>query len=117
LIATASVVETGRLAGRPMDVRRFRPNIVIATTRSVPFEEDEWVRGVLRFGADAQSAAITITNRDERCGMVNFDPDTANADPEVLKSIVRTRGNRLGVYGSVTQPGQIRVGQPIFLDR
>lgn len=117
LITTATVAEAGRLADRPAEVRRFRPNILIRTDRSLAFEEDEWVTRVLRFGDAPDAASITITNRDERCGMVNFDPDSAESDPEVLKAIVRTRNNRLGVYGSVTEPGPIRVGQPIFLDR
>src|SRR6185295_4702142 len=42
VIASATVGEIGRLSGQPPDVRRFRPNILIASVRSVPFEEDEW---------------------------------------------------------------------------
>ncbi len=41
---------TGEIAAQRPDVRRFRPNILIASLRSVPFEEDEWVGGVLSFG-------------------------------------------------------------------
>src|SRR5688572_2532219 len=39
VIASATVGEVARLADQPPDVRRFRPNILIASTRSVPFEE------------------------------------------------------------------------------
>src|SRR5688572_14252166 len=77
VITSATVAEIGRLAAQRPDVRRFRPNIVIASLRSVPFEEDEWVGGVLSAGAANAAAAIGITNRDERCSMVNFDPCTA----------------------------------------
>ena len=45
-----TVREIGRLAGQSPDVRRFRPNIVVRPLRAVPFEEDEWVGGVLSFG-------------------------------------------------------------------
>ena len=50
LITSTTVAEAGRLAARHTDVRRFRPNILIASSRSIPFEEDEWVRGVVTFG-------------------------------------------------------------------
>ena len=81
VIASATVSEVARLAAQRPDVRRFRPNILIASLRSVPFEEDEWVGGVLSFGETNEGAAIGITNRDERCSMVNFDPDSARPTP------------------------------------
>lgn len=114
LITSATVAEAGRLAARHTDVRRFRPNILIASRLSIPFEEDEWINGLLTFGGDSDAAAIAITNRDERCAMVNFDPDSAQADAGVLKSIVRARDNKLGAYGTVTRPGRLGIGQSIF---
>jgi len=116
LIASATVGEIGRLTAQRPDVRRFRPNILIASMRSVPFEEDEWVGGVLSFGATKEAAAIGITNRDERCSMVNYDPDSARSAPEVLKAIVRVRGNKAGVYATVTRRGRLAVGQPVFFE-
>jgi len=114
VIASATVGEIARLAVQPPDVRRFRPNILIASLRSVPFEEDEWVGGVLSFGDGGEAAAIGITNRDERCSMVNFDPDSARPAAEMLKAIVRVRDNKAGVYGTVTRRGRLAVGQPVF---
>ena len=114
VITSATVGEIGRLAAQHLDVRRFRPNILVASTQSVPFEEEEWVGGVLSFGETDEAAAIGITNRDERCSMVNFDPVSARAAPEVLKAIVRVRDNKAGVYGTVTRRGRLAVGQPIF---
>ncbi|MBI2421494.1 MAG: MOSC domain-containing protein [Candidatus Hydrogenedentes bacterium] len=115
VIGAATVGEIGRLAAQPIDARRFRPNILISTLRSVPFEEDEWVGGVLSFGGK-NGAAIGITHRDERCSMVNLDPDSARSAPEVLKAIVRVRDNIAGVYGAVTRRGRLAVGQPIFFE-
>lgn len=112
VITTATIGEIGKLAGQAPDVRRFRPNILVAATGSA-FEEDQWVGGTLSFG-DAGEAAIGITNRDERCAMVNFDPDTARSTPEVLKAIVRARDNKAGVYATVTRRGRLSVGQPVF---
>jgi uncharacterized protein YcbX len=39
VITSDTVREVGRLAGRSADVRRFRPNIVVRSTRGVPFEK------------------------------------------------------------------------------
>jgi hypothetical protein len=60
VISSATVGEIGRLAGQRPDVRRFRPNILVASLRSVPFEEDEWVGGVLTFGDANPAAAVGI---------------------------------------------------------
>jgi uncharacterized protein YcbX len=116
VIASATVEEISRLATQPADVRRFRPNILVASARSVPFEEDEWVGGVLSFGDTDEAAAIGITNRDERCAMVNFDPESARPAAEVMKAIVRARDNKAGVYGTVTRRGRLVLGQPIFFE-
>lgn len=116
VITSATVAEIGRLAGHPPDVRRFRPNILLDAPRSAPFGEDEWVGGILSFGETNESAAIGITNRDERCAMVNFDPDSARPAAEMLKAIVRVRDNKAGVYGTVTRRGRLAVGQPIFFE-
>jgi uncharacterized protein YcbX len=72
VISSATVTEIVRLAAQPPDVRRFRPNILIASAAPVPFEEDEWLGGVLSFGQGDDAAAIAIVNRDERCSMVRI---------------------------------------------
>jgi uncharacterized protein YcbX len=115
VITSATVTELGTLAAPGADVRRYRPNILISTERSIPFEEDEWVGGVLTFG-HADGAAIAITNRDERCSMVNLDPDSAQPSPELLKAIVQARNNKAGVYGTVIRRGPLAIGQPILFE-
>lgn len=116
LITAATVGEVARLAAQRPDVRRFRPNILIASPEPAPFEEDAWVGGTLWFGAIGEGAAVVITNHDERCAMVNLDPDSARPTPEVLKAIVRARDNKAGVYGAVTRCGRVAAGQPVFLE-
>jgi len=122
VIASDTVREIGRLAGRSLDgqsldVRRFRPNVVVRLLRSVAFQEDEWLGGVLSFGQndDDDAPAITVTMRDVRCSMVNLDPDTASPAPEVLKAVVRVHQNTAGIYGTVTRIGRLAVGQTVFL--
>jgi uncharacterized protein YcbX len=115
VIASDTVREIGRLVGRSLDMRRFRPNVVVRLLRSVPFQEDEWVGGVLSFGEGDEAPAVTVTMRDVRCSMVNLDPDSASPAPEVLKAVVRTHQNTAGIYGTVTRIGRLAVGQTILL--
>jgi len=117
VITLDTVCEIGRLAGRSLDVRRFRPNVVVRLLRSVPYQEDEWLGGVLSFGEGDDAPAITVTMRDTRCSMVNLDPDSASTSPEVLKAIVRANQNKAGIYGAVTRVGRLAVGQTILFLR
>jgi len=117
VITSDTVREIGRLAGRSADIRRFRPNIVVRSTRAVPFEEDQWVGGVLRFGDSDDAPAVTVTLRDERCAMVNIDPDGGRPAPEMMKACLRANENTAGVYGTVTRLGRLAVGQTIVLHR
>jgi uncharacterized protein len=115
VIASDTVREIGRLAGRSPEVRRFRPNVVVRLLRSAPFQEDEWVGGVLCFGEGDDAPAITVTLRDFRCSVVAFDPDSASRAPEVLKAVVRANHNNAGIYGTATRTGRLAVGQTIVL--
>jgi uncharacterized protein YcbX len=115
VIASDTVREIGRLAGRSLDVRRFRPNVVVRLLRPVPFQEDEWLGGVLSFGEGDDAPAISVTMRDLRCSMVNLDPASASSAPEVMKAIVGANQNNAGIYGTVTRIGRLAVGQPILL--
>ena len=117
VITTDTVSEIGRLAGMTVDIRRFRPNIVVRSTRAVPFEEDEWLGGVPTIGDADDAPAVAITRRDVRCAVVNYDPQGGSPAPEVLKAVVRANQNNAGVYGSVTRIGRLVVGQTIRLER
>src|SRR5947209_8686084 len=127
VISLGTVHSVARESGRGVDLcdlRRFRPNVVIETDSAEPFEEDRWVGRTLMFGEGnsgaapmavpiAAGAAIGITMRDERCVMVNFDPDTAERDSRVMKTVVRLNENYAGVYGTVVRVGELRLGQVV----
>ncbi len=115
VIAFDTVREIGQRAGQSPDVRRFRPNIVVRSRRAVPFQEDEWVGGVLSFGEGDDAPAVAVTMRDVRCSMVNLDPDSATPAPEVLRAVVRANQNNAGIYGAVTRIGRVAVGQAVLL--
>jgi uncharacterized protein len=115
VIAFDTVREIARLAERRPDLRRFRPNIVVRLLRPVPFQEDEWLGGVLSFGEGDDAPAISVTMRDVRCSVVNLDPESASPAPEVLKAVVRANQNNAGIYGAVTRIGRVAVGQTVLL--
>ena len=119
--ACISVISLGtvhciqRESGRDVDLRRFRSNVVIETNTGEPFEEDRWVGRTLMFGEGNSVAAARVTMKDERCVMINLDPDTAERDSEVMKTVVHLNENCAGVYGTVVQTGELRVGQVVSL--
>lgn len=115
LMHLATIAAIGREAGQTLDARRFRENILITSEATEPFLEDRWVGGRLVFGSNGVGPMINVTMRDERCVMINLDPDTAEQDPRIMKAAVRLNRNNAGVYGTVARTGQISVGQSVSL--
>jgi len=116
-ILSAATLETlARETGRPMDVRRLRPNVFLETGDAKGLPEDAWVGKVLRLGSGLDAPAVAITQRDERCVMVNLDPDTAAADAGVMKAAVRLNDNDLGVYAVVVRTGTVTPGASVYLE-
>jgi len=115
VIAVDTIHEISLLAGVNPDVRRFRPNILVRLLKPGAFQEDAWLGGTISFGEGGNAPAIAVTMRDERCAMLNIDPDTATLNPEVMKAAVRANQNNAGIYATVTCPGRLAIGQPIYL--
>ncbi|HKO62360.1 MAG TPA: MOSC domain-containing protein [Pyrinomonadaceae bacterium] len=106
--------ESGRGPGA-CDIRRFRPNIVMESYSAEPFEEDRWVGQTLIFGEGDDCAVVKVYMKDERCRMVNLDPDTAERDVQVMRAVARLNKNYAGGYGTVVRAGELRVGQVVRL--
>ena len=115
LMHLATIAAIGREVGQTLDTRRFRENILIASEATEPFLEDRWVGGRLVFGSNDGGPMIDVIMCDERCAMINLDPDTAEQDPRIMKAAVRLNKNNAGVYGTVARTGQISVGQSVSL--
>jgi uncharacterized protein YcbX len=115
LISLATSQKITDASGQAPDIRRFRPNIVIDIGQSEPFSEDQWVGKTIIFGDAEDSPAIQVTLRDVRCAMINLNPDTAQSDPVVLKTVAKLNQICAGVYGTVIRPGELVAGQPVYL--
>ena len=111
LISTQSVGGLGDLAGQPVDVGRFRPNLLIDAPGGAAFPEEDWIGCTLRIG----DALVRLDGRDQRCVVVNVDPTTAARDPLVFRTIARHRKARLGVYATTVRPGRVAVGDPVVM--
>lgn len=97
--------------GVAIDKRRFRANIYMDLD-SGGFAEDGFVGRELRIGP---KLVVSVLERDPRCKMITLDPDTAEANPAVLRTVVRAHENRAGVYGAVLIEGTVRPGDAIEL--
>jgi uncharacterized protein len=60
VINLATVRSVERESGRDLDLRRFRPNVVIETNNSEGFAEDSWVGRTLMFGEGNSGAACGL---------------------------------------------------------
>jgi MOSC domain-containing protein YiiM len=47
--------------------------------------------------------------------MITLDPDTGQANPEVMRRVARAHDGKAGVYGAVLVEGTILVGDPVKL--
>jgi hypothetical protein len=92
-----------------IDYRQFRANIYIEPTDGMPFTEEAWVGLTLQVG----EAVISVTMKDERCMMINLDPETAQQNPQVLRAVARNHDECVGVYANVLKAGVVRVGDMI----
>jgi uncharacterized protein YcbX len=96
-----------------VDVRRFRPTLVVDTGDAPGHPEFSWVGRTVRLG----EVVLDVAAACPRCVMVTRDvtPDVP-ADRAVLRHIVRDLDQNLGVYATVRTPGTVRVGDPVAVD-
>jgi uncharacterized protein YcbX len=114
VMSVQTVAAIGMLADRELQPLRFRPTIVVDAPDAA-FPEDEWVGRTIQFGDGDDAPRMRVDVRDVRCMMINFDHETAERDPSVLRAVAQKRDACAGVYGSVERPGMLRVGAPISL--
>ncbi|MFN0097865.1 MAG: MOSC domain-containing protein [Gemmatimonadaceae bacterium] len=106
LVATDGAVrEFGR------DVRRLRPNIVIAGVDGM--DETTWEEATL----EVNGAVIYLDSLRGRCPMTTVDPDTLVRDPGVLRDIGTRFGGRLALNAAVLKGGHVRLGDAVRLCR
>ncbi|HEY7190938.1 MAG TPA: MOSC N-terminal beta barrel domain-containing protein [Vicinamibacterales bacterium] len=101
------VATDGAVAAFGRDVRRLRPNIVLAGVDGLG--EREWVDGELAIG----DAILRLDSLRSRCHMITIDPDTLRVNPDVLRDVVRRFDNRLCLNAEVVRGAPIRIGDSV----
>lgn len=122
LLTTATLGRIAALSPRGVvEVDRYRPNIVIAT--SAPgFAENDWVDRDLRIGPDL---TVRVIARTPRCAIPTLEHGDLPRDVDALR--VPAAHNRVrpagewgpqpcaGVYAQVLRPGRVESGDTVRL--
>lgn len=112
LFSTQTVQKLGSDLGFSLDKRRFRANLYLDLESSDGFAEDQFVGHTLRIG---DKVTLAVLERDPRCKMITLDPDTAEANPAVMKHVASAREGKVGVYAAVLVEGTVRPGDQVSL--
>ncbi|MFA7430791.1 MAG: MOSC N-terminal beta barrel domain-containing protein [Rhodospirillaceae bacterium] len=109
IISQASVHDVERVAGRPLDLRRFRANVVIDGL--APWQEAGWVGQDIRIG----DVRLQVVEEIARCGdnapALNVNPDTGQADIALPRLLTGGLGREtFGIRARVVAGGVITVG-------
>lgn len=119
VITTSALDHLGELQpGSTFDVRRFRMNVIVATSAE-GFVENSWIGGAIDVG---EHVKLAVPVPDPRCVMTTVAQEGLERDPQVLKALAKH--NRLdfagaglypcaGVYAVVASSGTIRTGDPV----
>jgi uncharacterized protein YcbX len=112
LISIQTADQLSQEVGVELDKRRFRANVYVDLAEAAGFGEDAWVGRRLRIGDKAE---IAVMDRDPRCKMITLDPDTAQANPEVMRHVAKGHDGTAGVYAAMLVEGVIHAGDAIVL--
>ena len=119
LLTSASLTALAAATDATVDLRRFRPSLVIDTPGVSGFAENGWAGRTLRLG----EVELLVGDPTPRCVMTTVAQDGLPREPAVLQTIAEH--NRvtnvlgtfacLGTYATVTQPGRVSTGDEVEL--
>lgn len=93
-----------------IDVRRFRPNILIESDEPGAFPEQDWIGQRIRIG----EARLKIQSTCIRCVMTTHGFSDVPNDPRVMRTLVKEAEGNLGVYATVEAPGRLARGDSLI---
>lgn len=111
LIGQASLDDLARRVGRPLEMLRFRPNLVVSGAE--PYAEDGWKR--IRIG----QLTFRVVKPCSRCVIPTLDPATGERAPdrEPLNTLLSYRKGPGGVFFGqnliAEGRGELEVGMPV----
>lgn len=97
-----------------IDVRRFRPTVVLDTGSEPGHPEFEWSGRRLQIG----TVVLEVVNDCPRCVAITRAVDHAIPDDRsILRHVVRELGQAVGMYCNVVAPGVVHAGDAVtFID-
>ncbi|MGA8427371.1 MAG: MOSC domain-containing protein [Candidatus Dormiibacterota bacterium] len=111
LIHLATVGALTREMGAPVDHRRFRANIYLEGEGIAAHGESKLLGREIRCGA----AVLQVTDACARCAIPTRDPDTWASWPQLLRHLVQSHDEVVGVYCQVKVPGPLAEGDPVAI--
>ena len=112
LLTTATIERLRALypEGR-FEVRRFRPNIVVATAPDQQgFVENDWIGRTLAIGDEVR---LRITGPCPRCVMTTLAQGDLPKDAGILRTAAQNNEANVGVYADVVKSGTVRRGDDV----
>jgi uncharacterized protein YcbX len=111
LLSTQSLASlAARLPESAIDVRRFRPNLLV----DLPGARDEFPEQALSGRRlRAGTALLEVSFPMMRCGMVTQPQGELPKDPRILRTLVRERKQELGAAVRVLEPGVVAEGDRV----
>jgi uncharacterized protein YcbX len=106
----AWLAELNAMLGRALEPLRFRPNLFVRATETVP-PEAALVGATIAVG----NARLRVVAAIERCVVTTYDLATGASDPAVLHTLAQRRANTMGVYCTVAAAGAVTRGGAVFL--
>jgi len=95
------------------EVRRFRPNIVVATGPDEEgFVENAWIDHTIAIGDEVR---LRVTGPCPRCVMTTLAQGDLPKDAGILRAAAQHNQANVGVYADVIVGGTIRRGDPVML--
>src|SRR5262249_10335196 len=96
------------------EVRRFRPNIVVATaSEEKGFVENAWIGRTLCIGKEVR---LKINAPCGRCVMTTLAQGDLPKDAGILRTAAQHNKANVGVYASVLQGGTIWRSDPVRIE-
>lgn len=92
-----------------IDVRRFRPSILIEAETEGEFPEQDWVGARVRIGGTVLRFPMTCP----RCVMTTRGFADLPKDPGIMRKLVSHAQGNLGVYATIEESGSIAVGDDV----
>lgn len=110
VMTTSSMAAIADEVGDDVDVRRFRPNVLVALEDpDGDLPEAHWVGA----GASIGDVGLDVISQTVRCVVPSRAQPGLEVDRRITRAVAARAQRCLGVYCTVTRPGTVRVGDTV----